>query len=214
MRWRIAESRQSRVASEPLPSLPDVGAIGRVQWFTIAWMCTEVGISLFAAIRARSVALAAFGADSAIELLSAASVLWRFRTRRTDAETAATKITGWLLIALVVYISTSSLSALILHRKAEASSLGIIMLLAAALIMPWLGRRKRRLAAAANSAALRADAAQSSVCAYLAWIALAGSLLNAFAHLWWADAVAAFCLIPFVLKEAKEVFEGRTCQCD
>lgn len=90
----------------------------------------------------------------------------------------------------------------------------MIVLVAAALIMPWLGGRKRRLAAAANSTALRADAAQSSVCGYIAWIALAGLLLNAFAHLWWADAVAAFCLIPFVLREAKEALEGRTCQCD
>jgi divalent metal cation (Fe/Co/Zn/Cd) transporter len=75
--------------------------------------------------------------------------------------------------------------------------------------MPWLGKQKRRLAVAANSAALRADATQNSVCAYLAWIGLAGLLLNAFAHLQWADAVAALCLVPLVIKEAKEAFEGR-----
>jgi hypothetical protein len=50
-------------------------AINRVQWLTVAWMCVEVVVALFAAIRANSVALAAFGADSAIELLSAATVL-------------------------------------------------------------------------------------------------------------------------------------------
>jgi divalent metal cation (Fe/Co/Zn/Cd) transporter len=209
----MAESRQSPIASEPSSSISHVGAIERVQWFTIVWMSIEAGVSLFTAISARSVALAAFGADSAIELLSAATVLWRFRTGRQHAETTATKITGWLLVALVVYIATSSLYALILHRKAEASYLGMIVLIAAAFIMPWLGKQKRRLAAATNSAALEADATQSSVCAYLAWIALAGLLLNAFAHLWWADAVAALFLIPFVLKEAKEAFEGRTCPC-
>lgn len=210
----MAESRQSRMVSEARSSPADTNAIVRVQWFTIVWMCIEVGISLFTAIRARSVALAAFGADSAIELLSAATVLWRFRTGRQGAETTSTKISGWLLIALVAYIAISSLYALILHRKAETSYLGMIMLVTAALIMPWLGSQKRRLAAAVNSMALRADGAQSSVCAYLAWIALAGLLLNAFAHVWWADAAAALSLIPFVIKEAKEVFEGRTCQCD
>jgi hypothetical protein len=50
------------------------GAIERIQWFTIVWMCIEVGVSLFTAIRARSIALAAFGADSVIELLSAATL--------------------------------------------------------------------------------------------------------------------------------------------
>jgi divalent metal cation (Fe/Co/Zn/Cd) transporter len=209
----MAESRQSPIVSESPASTSYVGAIERVQWFTIVWMSIEVGAPLFTAISARSVALAAFGADSAIELLSAVTVLWRFRAGRQHAETTATKITGWLLIALVVYIATSSLYALILHRKAEASYLGMSVLLAAALIMPWLGKQKRRLAVAANSTALRADAAQSSVCAYLAWIALAGLLLNAFAHLRWADALAALCLIPFVVKEAKEAFEGRTCEC-
>lgn len=207
------ESRQSSIASELRSSISNFGAIERIQWLTIAWMSIEAGVSLFTAIRARSVALAAFGADSAIELLSAATVLWRFRTGRQHAETIATKITAWLLVALVGYIASSSLYALILHRKPEVSYLGMIVLIAAALIMPWLGGQKRRLATAANSAALRADATQSSVCAYLAWIALGGLVLNAVAHLWWADAVAALCLIPLVLKEAKEAFEGNTCQC-
>jgi divalent metal cation (Fe/Co/Zn/Cd) transporter len=79
--------------------------------------------------------------------------------------------------------------------------------------MPWLGKQKRRLATVATSPALRADATQRSVCAYLVWIALAGLLLNAFARLWWADAVAALSVIPFVLKEAKETFKGRSCGC-
>ena len=208
----MAESSQSRIVPE-LPSPANVDAIERVQWFTIVWMCIEVAVSLFTAIRTRSVALAAFGADSAIELLSAATVLWRFRTGQQHGETTATKITGWLLLVLAIYIATNSLCGLILHRKAEPSYLGMIMLVAAAFLMPWLGKQKRRLAEAANSAALRADATQSSVCAYLAWIALAGLLLNAFAHLWWADAAAALCLVPFVLKEAREAFEGRTCRC-
>jgi len=194
-------------------SCPELHAVHRLQWLTIAWMSIEVALSLVAAIQARSVALAAFGGDSAIELLSAAAVLWRFRSGRQHAETTATKITGWLLIALAVYIVTNSLVALVLCRKAEASFLGMILLISAALIMPWFGKQKRALAAATSSAALRADATQSSVCAYLAWIALAGLLLNAFAHLWWADPLAALFLVPFVLKESREAFEGRTYEC-
>ena len=209
----MAESRESRIAMDLRYSMAHAKAIQRIQWFTIAWMAIEAGVSLFTAIRANSVALAAFGADSAIELLSAAAVLWWFRTPCKQAEASVTKITAWLLIALAVYIATSSLYALILRRRAETSYLGISVLVAAALIMPWLGKQKRRLAIVASSPALRADATQSAVCAYLAWIALAGLLLNAFARLWWADALAALCLIPIVLKEAKEAFEGHGCEC-
>jgi len=59
---------------------PDaIRRIQQVQTVTIAWMSVEAAVSLFAAWRARSPALLAFGGDSAIELFSAAVVLRRFR---------------------------------------------------------------------------------------------------------------------------------------
>ena len=54
--------------------------IHRIQTITIAWMSVEAVVALTAAWRAHSPALAAFGGDSAIELLSAGVVLWRFRS--------------------------------------------------------------------------------------------------------------------------------------
>jgi hypothetical protein len=40
-------------------------------------------------------------------------------------------------------------------------------LVAAATVMPWLAKEKRRLSAVTGSAALRADAAESALCGYL-----------------------------------------------
>ena len=71
-------------------------------------MLIETVVALFAAVSAHSVALAAFGADSGIELFSAATVLWRFRSARQHAEVTASKITAWLLVALAVYIAADS----------------------------------------------------------------------------------------------------------
>ena len=202
------------IADQRQIALFDVSAIRRVQWFTVAWMIVEVVIALIAAIRAHSVALAAFGGDSAIELLSAAVVLARFRATRRISETLATKITGWLLVALAAYIASHSLYTLLAAQsKPEPSYLGIGLLVAAAVVMPWLGRRKRLLATATNSSALRDDAAQSSICGYLAWIALAGLLTNGLLHVSWADPVAALCLLPIIIEEAKESFHGRSCEC-
>ena len=190
-------------------------AIRRIQWFTIIWMAIEVAVAFMAAIRAHSVALTAFGGDSAIELMSATVVLARFRSPRWITEQFASKITGWLLVGLAAYIAARSLYTLIAAEpKPEPSYVGIGLLFAAALVMPWLGRRKRQLAIATKSSALQADSAQSSLCAYLSWIALAGLLLNATAHLPWADPVAALGLLPIVIKEAKQAFEGRACSCD
>ena len=77
--------------------------IRRIQLFTIVWMSVEATLSLWAAWTARSPALAGFGGDSAIELMSAAIVLWRFRTLPSEhAEQRAARIAGGLLVALAV----------------------------------------------------------------------------------------------------------------
>ena len=49
-----------------------------IQILTLVWMSVEAVVSLGAAWMARSPALLGFGGDSAVELLSAAVVLWRF----------------------------------------------------------------------------------------------------------------------------------------
>ena len=210
----MTESTESATHAPVTPTRATVLATGRIQWLTVAWMVVEVLVSLVAAVRSGNVAIGAFGGDSAIELSSAAAVLWRLRSTQERSEATATKITGWLLIALAVFILCQSLYSLFgTASKPQASYLGIALLVAAALVMPWLGRRKRQLAFIANSSSLRADAAQSSICGYMSWIALAGLLLSAFARLPWADPVAALVLLPIILKEAKEALEGRAC-CD
>ena len=79
-----------------------VRRIQRVQTLTIAWMSVEAVVSLFAAWRAGSPALLAFGGDSAIELFSAVIVLWRFRTTaQEDAEGRAARVAGALLLSLI-----------------------------------------------------------------------------------------------------------------
>ena len=207
----MTERTRSAITVPSVTACGVIRAIRRIQWLTVAWITIEVLVARFAAVRSRSVALAAFAGDSVIELFSAATVLRRFPTARERAEVTATKITGWLLVALAVFISGQSLYTLFGNGlKPQPSYLDIALLLAA-LFMPWLGPRKRELATPANSASLRADAAQSSVCAYMPWIALVGLLLSAIGHIAWADSVAALGLLPIVLKEAKEALEGDPC---
>jgi divalent metal cation (Fe/Co/Zn/Cd) transporter len=189
------------------PLQPDVRRrILRIQTFTLIWMGLEAAISLGAAWQAHSPALLAFGGDSAIELVSALVVYWRFRFHSTEmkAEKLATRIAGGLLFALTAYVLLASAAALLGKREARPSLVGIALLFAAAIVMPWLAAQKRKLSVAASSAALRADAAESAVCGYMAWIALAGLSVNAVWGIKWADPVAALCLTPFILREGWE----------
>jgi hypothetical protein len=56
------------------------------------------------------------------------------------------------------------------YREAQRSLNGIGILLAAAVAMPLLANRKRKLAVLKSSAALKADAAESALCSSMAWI--------------------------------------------
>lgn len=178
-------------------------------------MCVEAAIGIFAAIRAHSVALLGFGADSGIELLSAFVVFLRFRGFWHVSERQATRITGLLLFALAAFILASSILAFANPGFGpEASYLGIGLLVAAAIVMPWLATQKRRLAAKTASSSLKADSVQSSMCGYLAWIALGGLVLNATFRISWADPTAALLLLPIVAREGWEALKGKTgCEC-
>jgi divalent metal cation (Fe/Co/Zn/Cd) transporter len=188
----------------------------RIQILTLAWMTVEAAVSLGAAWAARSPAILGFGGDSAVEFLSAAVVLRRFYLRSDEghhAEGRAARIAGGLLFALAAFVAFTSVLTLFGRVEARPSLIGITLLILAAVFMPWLAKQKRQLSAATGSAALRADAAESAVCGYLALIALAGLVANAIWRVTWADPIAAIALLPLILREAWEAMKGEPC-CD
>src|SRR4051812_14232586 len=143
-------------SSNPL-NIPSIHSrIQNVQILTIAWMVVEAGVSGFAALRAHSPALLAFGGDSAIELLSAAVVLWRFQVtaRHSNLEKRSAQIAGGLLFALAAFVVLSATLAFRGSIEPRPSYLGIAVLLAASLFMPLLAREKHRLSTATKSATL------------------------------------------------------------
>jgi divalent metal cation (Fe/Co/Zn/Cd) transporter len=196
------------------PTQDTTQLIQRIQTVTILWMTVEASVSLSAAWMARSPALLAFGGDGAIELLSAIVVLFRFRTSAQErSEKQVARIAAALLFILAVYVAVVSAMALLGHREAKITYWGIAILIGAAAIMPWLAKEKRRLSAITGSAALRADAAESALCAYLSIIALVGLGINAIWHIWWTDPVAALVIVPLILWEGWETMRGKACGC-
>jgi len=193
--------------------LSDVSrSVLRLQAFTFIWMSLEAVASLVTAWHSHSPALFAFGGDSLIELLSAAVVFWRFRFTLDEARAA--RIAGVLLFALAGLVVLTSILNLVGYREARRSLLGIAILLAAVVVMPWLASRKRKLAVVTTSAALKADAAESALCGYMAWIALAGLVVNAIWAKSWADPVAALVLVPLMLREGWEAVHSSKLGCD
>jgi divalent metal cation (Fe/Co/Zn/Cd) transporter len=193
--------------------LPDFSRrVLQLQVLTIVWMTVEAVVSLGTAWSSHSPALFAFGGDSLIELLSAAVVFWRFRFELNEARAA--RIAGVLLFTLAGLVMLTSVLNFLGYLEAQRSPVGIGILLAAAVAMPWLASRKRQLAAVSSSGALKADAAQSALCAYMAWIALAGLLVNATWGISWADPVAALALTPLILREGWVAVHSSKLGCD
>lgn len=183
----------------------------QLQIITLVWMSVEAAVSLGTAWHASSPALFGFGGDSLIELLSAAVVLCRFRFNFDESRAA--RIAGTLLLALAGLVVLTSVLNFIGYREAQPSLIGICILLAAAIAMPLLANEKRKLAVVTSSAALKADAAESALCGYMAWIALVGLVVNAVWGKSWADPVAGLALTPLILREGWEALRAQRVCC-
>ena len=180
-------------------------------WIGFLWNFLEAGIALWSALTASSVALFAFGLDSIIEIFAGAVLIWRLNLgagqEEDDAESKALKLVGvtfFLLAAFVAFQSYATLTGLLIEP--QESPVGIVLVLASALMMSVLYFGKTRLAKQLGSRALRAEAVESLMCDLQDLTVLAGLGLNALFGWWWADPVAALFLIPFFLKEGWKSF--------
>jgi divalent metal cation (Fe/Co/Zn/Cd) transporter len=190
----------------------------RLEYITIAWNSIEAAAALISGILAGSVALVGFGLDSVIEVISGMALLWRLkhdldRHRRDGAERIALRIVGVCFIALAAYIGYGALHLLVARSAPEHSLPGIIVSIAALVVMPLLGRAKRDVARQLRSAALHSDAKQADFCMYLSAILLGGLVLNLWRGWWWADPLAALVMVPLIAREGIGALRGKSCCC-
>ena len=192
----------------------------RLEGALIAWNVVEGIIAVSAGLVASSVALIGFGVDSFIEVTSAAIVLWRLwaelRDRRPERaeqrERTAARIAGTLLLVLAAYIVVDAGRRLLGFGEAADESLPGIVLTAASLVaMPLFGWAKLRTARQLHSGALRADAYETIACAWLSLATLIGLVLNATVGWAWADPAAALLIVPLVVREGWEGWQGNGC---
>lgn len=190
-----------------------------LNWLTIGYNVVEAVVAIGAGVVSGSVALLGFGLDSVIEVTASGAAQWRLRAdfdphRRERVERATLRIIGWSFLALAAYVVYDSADALVEREPPERSVVGLVLLALSAIVMPVLARAKRRVARAMTSRALEADATQTSLCAYLSVIALAGVALNALLGWWWADPVAALAMVPIIAREGVEgVRAEQQCHC-
>ena len=184
--------------------------------FTVGYNALEGSVAVVAGLAAGSVALTGFGVDSVIEVSSGALLWWRLRAELGSAplgpavERRAAWLAGMLLLALGAYIVIESVHRLLRGEHPDPSPVGIGLTLLSLVVMPLLARAKLRTAGELGSAALRADAHETIVCAWLSATTLLGLSLNAVVGWWWADPVAALAMLPLIVREGLEAVRGGT----
>lgn len=181
---------------------------------TIAYNILESIVSLMAGIAAGSVALIGFGLDSLVEVTASIAAQWRLRTdhllaKRARSERLSLRVIGVSFIVLATYVGIESTLTLYEREAPLPSRVGVLILSMSVIVMPLLAFQKRRVAAGLQSRALEAESKQTSLCAYLSVIALAGVGMNYFFGLWWADALAALLMVPIIAIEGINGVRGQ-----
>jgi divalent metal cation (Fe/Co/Zn/Cd) transporter len=188
-------------------------------YFGIAYNAVEAVIALTAGVAAGSVSLIGFGVDSVIEFSASLAALARLHgDHRADGRARLERRThqavGASFLALAVYVAWEAVGALVARTAPAASPLGIGIAVASLAVMPVLARAKRRVAHALRSGALEAESKQTSICAWLSAILVAGLGATALLGWWWADAVAALAMVPLIAWEGVEALRGRSACAD
>ncbi len=84
------------------------------------------------------------------------------------AERIAARIAGALLFVVAALVIAASALSIAGYREPQPTLASTILLIVAALRMPWLAKQERRLATHVVSGSLSADAAESAFCGYMA----------------------------------------------
>ena len=180
----------------------------------LVWNFLEAGVAFWAAAQSGSVALLAYGLDSVIEILAGGVLVWRLRTGLEESEAEAAEGRDRRLVALsffllAAYIAIHSLANLLgSFTEPEPSLVGIVLVVASAVVMSALYVGKMRIATRMQLWSLRAEALESLFCDLQDSAILVGLVLNSLLAWWWADTVVALLLIPFFIKEGLENLPG------
>ena len=187
-----------------------------LSWVSLFWLGIEGTVAIVAGIASGSIALIAFGADSAIEGVASTVIIWRFSGSRLFSDRAERRaqilvaIQFFILVPLIVFEATKHL---IVGGDIETSYLGIGLTIATLVICQPLGYAKRRLGLKLNSRATVGEGTQNLLCGYMALAVLGGLLANALFGLWWLDPIVALFIAGVALREGRAALRGDDACC-
>ncbi|HVA69755.1 MAG TPA: cation transporter [Acidimicrobiales bacterium] len=175
----------------------------RLELTTLGWNVLGVVVLAFAALRARSVALAGFGLDSVIEIGASMVVLWELADVAQNRRHKAMKMIGSAFVVLAVYVAVQSTAVLIIGFRPHHSPVGMVWTGLTALVMFMLAAGKAKTGAGLGNPVLKAEGRVTLIDGILATAVVVGLALNALAGWWWADPIAGYVIVYYAIREAR-----------
>jgi hypothetical protein len=166
-----------------------------LEWMTLGWNVAGIIVLAFAAVTARSVALAGFGLDSLIEIGASTVVIWDLSGTGEERQRKGLRLIGGAFAALAVYLLVQSTLVLATGYHPRHSVPGIIWTALTAAVMFALAVGKSRTGRALDNPVLRTEGRVTMIDGILATAVLAGLALNAALGWWWADPAAGYVLV-------------------
>jgi len=182
-----------------------------LEYLTLGWVSIEAMGSLGAGLVAGSLALMAFGGDSLIELISSLAVARHLKADVGGLQTQGRRTAQFasvLLLSLVPVVGVGAGYSFFSGLRPEDSQLGIGIAVIAAVIMPFLWLRKKKIGAETRCLPLQIDGLESATCFMISLTLLGGLLAQSFFGFWWADYLATGVILAFVGREALESYHG------
>jgi divalent metal cation (Fe/Co/Zn/Cd) transporter len=181
----------------------------RLEYATLGWNVLEIGFLGFAAIMARSVALAGFALDSCIEIFASLVVVWQLKgTATREREQRAVRLIGFAFLGLALYLIGQTAVTLAAGIRPDSSVLGIGWLAATVVAMFSLAAAKARTGRALGNVTLQTEAKVTMIDGTLAATILVGLVLNAAFGWWWADLAGGAVIIGYGLREGYAALRG------
>jgi divalent metal cation (Fe/Co/Zn/Cd) transporter len=144
-------------------------------------------------------------------------VVWRFTGSRTLSEHAERQAQRGVAISFWVvapYIAFESVHNLLAATQPKPTVIGMLLTAVALVLMPVLGRTKKRLGVRLGSEATKGEGAQNYLCA-----AQSAGVLGTLAVVavwpggWWLDPAAGFVIAGLATWEGYRAWHGQECGC-
>ncbi len=181
-------------------------------WITILYNIVEGLVSISFGIEDETIALAGFGIDSFVEVISGLGILhmlYNFKKegieKKTVFEKKALRITAFAFFLLSLSLIISGLlNFFITHNQPESTVAGIVISLISILTMYFLMSQKIKVGKILSSKAILADANCTKVCIILSFSLLIVSLIYRLFEIPYIDTVGGFIIAYYCIKEGKE----------